>query len=220
MLMKVTGQEKLLIMSEQDRETVHVILPGEAPRTVRQPKFTSAPEEIQSWRNRVQSEEEKLRRITMGYETMRTKISALPAERQLWEGLKRAHTPAQVRRIWSRSKLWLSPRLEFPNGGHIELWLYRRALYKYADKFCRAKLDSRYPSRDERESGDYRRIEYFARVMAGLTLGFAPSTAVERLRKMKHTRRCDCWRCVLKIAPRYRQSLARFLSQSRHTVRF
>jgi hypothetical protein len=211
-LMKVSGQEKLLILNEQDRETLSIMLPGQVLRTVRQSKFTSTPEDIQNWRNQVQMEEEKFKRVTLGHEIITTKISAIPAERELWEALKRARTAPQVRRICSRSKIWLKPRWEFPDGSHIEWWPYRRALYKYAEEFCQAKLDTRYPGRDARESGDYRRIEYFARAMAGLSLGFAASTAIERLRKMKHSRMCRCWRCTLKIAPRYRPSLARFLA--------
>jgi hypothetical protein len=217
MLMKVSGQEKLLIMREQDREKVHITLPGKPPRTLRQPKFTSTPGEMESWHSRVREEQKKFRRVTMGHETTKTKVPALPAERNLWEALKRACTGAQVRRIYSLSKLWLTPRIEFPEGGHMELWTYRRALYKHAHEFCQAKLDSRYPGRDKRESGDYRRIEHLARVMAGLSLAkpIAPSYSIELFRKMKHLRRCRCWRCILKIAPRYRCSLARLLSQSR-----
>lgn len=197
------------------REKLHVILPGEAPRLVRQPKFINSPDEMRRWRSRVQEEEEKFTRVTMGYEATRRNISA-PPERHLWEALKRAHTPAQVRRICSRSKLSLKSRFEFPSGGYID-WSFSpcpRALYEHAGEFCRAKLDSRYPCRDKRESGDYRRIEYLARVMAGLSLPrpLAPSTAVELLRKMKHGKLCRCWRCILKIAPRYRRSLARFRS--------
>lgn len=213
--MKVSGQEKLLIMSEHGRETVTTMLPGEAPRSVRQSKFTSTPEEVQSWRSQVQKEEGKFKRLTLGHETVTTKISAIPAERKLWEALKRAGTATQVRRICSLSRVWLKPQLEFPDGSHIEWWLYRRALYKYAEKVCRVKLDPRYPGRDNRESGDYRRIEHLARAMTGLSLGVAVSTAIERLRKMKHSRNCRCWRCYLKIAPRYRLSLARFLMENK-----
>jgi hypothetical protein len=99
---------------------------------------------------------------------------------------------------------------------------YPKALHEHAESFCRAKLDSRYPGRDERRSGDYRRIEYLARVMAGLSLPkpISPSYSIELLRKMKHSDECSCWRCELNIAPRYRCSLAQFLlnrAESRKT---
>lgn len=218
MFVKVSGQEKLPIMSKQDREKMHIIFPGQIPRIVRQPKFTSTPDELVSWKVRTEEEEEKFNSITRGDVPIMRIVQAVPSERQLWEDLKRARTAAQVRRICGRSKLWLKPRWEFPNGGHIEWWPYRRALYKYAEKFCRAKVDRRYPSRDSRDSGDYRRIEYLARVMAGLSLGIAATTAVERLRKMKHTRQCQCWRCNLKIGPRHRLSLARFLAENKRLI--
>ena len=101
---------------------------------------------------------------------VRIKVAAIPSESRLWEALKRADTATQVRRIYSQSKIWLKPRLEFPNGRFIEYWPFRRILYKRAEAFCRAKLDPRYPGRDQRKSGDYRRVEYLARVMAGLTV--------------------------------------------------
>jgi hypothetical protein len=198
------------------REKLILILPGEAPRTVRQPKFINTPDEMQRWLSKARNIEEKFERVTMGDEARIMKAPAVPAERQLWEALKRARTAAQVRRICSRSKVWLKSRLEFPSGSFIDWsWSpYPRALYEHAAEFCRAKLDNRYPGRDQRESGDYRRIEYLARVMAGLSLAkpISSSYSIEVFRKMKHPRQCKCWRCTLKIAPRYQRSLARFLS--------
>jgi hypothetical protein len=139
-------------------------------------------------------------------------VSVIASERPLWDALKRAETASQVRKICTRSKIWLNPRIEFPDGGFAEYWPWRRVLYRDAEKFCQAKLDLRYPRLDKRESGDYRRIEFLSRVMAGLTMRLAPSTAVETLRKMKHPQHCSCWRCYLEIAPRYRRSLAHLLT--------
>lgn len=194
------GQEQLYIESS-----------GSPPRVIRQPRLSTTPDEIHRWRSRVQKEQDQFDEAIMNPVPVSVSAPAIPSERRLWEALKRARTAAQVRRIYSQSKIWLKPRQEFPGGGFAEYWPFRRILYRDAEAFCRAKLDPRYPSRDQRESGDYRRVEYLARVMAGLTLRLAPSTAVEILRKMKHTEQCMCWRCLMGIAPRYRMSLPRYL---------
>jgi hypothetical protein len=186
---------------------------GKPRRVIRQPKFSTTPDELRRWRTRVQEEQDQFEKTILNPVPVPVMAPAITSERRLWEALKRAHTGTQVRRICSQSKIWLKPRMEFPGGGFIEYWPWRRVLYRDAEKFCRAKLDPRYPHRDERESGDYRRIEYLARVMSGLTLRLAPSTAVEMLRKMKHTEQCMCWRCILGIAPRYPISLARYLAE-------
>lgn len=208
----------------QAREQVNIIISGAVARAIRRPKLTTTPDEIRSWRTQVKKVEENFERVTTGEEATMARVAEFPAERRLWESLKRARTAVQVRRIYSRSNLWLKPRREFPDGSYMD-WSflpYPRALYEHAESFCRAKLDRRYPGRDERSSGDYRRIEYLARVMAGLSLPkpISPSYSIELLRKLKHSAECSCWRCELKIAPRYRRSLARFLlnrAESRKT---
>lgn len=186
---------------------------GKPPRVIRQPKFSTTPDELRSWRSRVQKEEDQFESAIHNPVPVRVNVAAIPSERRLWEALKRARTAAQVRRVYSQSKIWLKPRQEFPGGGFAEYWPFRRILYRDAEAFCQAKLDPRYPVRDRRKSGDYRRVEYLARVMAGLTVRLAPSTAVEILRKMKHTEQCMCWRCILRIAPRHPISLARYLAE-------
>lgn len=186
---------------------------GKPPRIIRQPKFSTTPYEIRRWRSRVQEEQNQFDEAIMNPVPVSVSAPAIPSERRLWEALKRACNGTQVRRICSQSKIWLKPRLELPSGSFFEYWPFRRILYRDAEAFCRAKLDPRYPGRDQRKSGDYRRVEYLARVMAGLTVRLAPSTSVEMLRKMKHTEQCVCWRCLMQIAPRYPISLARFLSE-------
>jgi hypothetical protein len=210
---ETAGSSGMLMKSdEKGREKIDIIVPGEAPRTLLQPKFTTTPEELRDWHNRTGKERSA---FTQARLTGRVKHSVLiPAERHLWNALKRAQTAAQVRRIVSQSKEWLRPRLEFPDGSYMEQWPFRRALYTRAAEFCKSKIARRYPRRDKRESGDYRRIEYLARVLAGLTLGISPSTAVERLRKMKHAEQCRCWRCTCKIRPRYQRTLAQFLGSN------
>lgn len=197
--------------SGQARESIQTVFPGDSPRVILQPKFATTPGEIRDWQ--LQQAEAETQFEEAVFTPVSMIISAVPGERDLWEALKRANTAKQVRRVCSQSKRWLRPRLEFPDGGFMEYWPYRDVLYRAAERFCRAKLDQRYPGRDKRESGDYRRVEYLARVMAGLTMRIAPSTAVELLRKMKHADQCLCWRCNAKIAPRYPTSLASFLMQ-------
>jgi hypothetical protein len=195
------------------QEQLYIEGSGKRPRIIRQPKFSTTPDEIHRWRSLVQKEQDQFEEAIMNPVPVQVPVAAIPSERLLWEALKRANTATQVRRICSLSRIWLKPRQDFPGGGFAEYWPWRRILYRDAAKFCRAKRDLRYPSRDQRKSGDYRRIEYLARVMAGLTLRLAPSTAVDILRKIKHSEECICWRCLMQIAPCYPISLARFLAE-------
>jgi hypothetical protein len=200
----------LIKRSGQAGQQVYIEEAGKKPRVVREPKFSTTPDEKRRWQSRVRNLESKFEKDR--FSTGRISVGAIPSERPLWEALKRAQTATQVRKICTRSRIWLKPRLDFPNGDFIEYWPWRRVLYRDAEKFCRAKFDLRYPRRDKRESGDYRRIEFLSRVMAGLTMRLAHSTAVEALRKMKHPQECSCWRCRLRIAPCYRRSLAHLLT--------
>jgi len=200
------------------RETLYSSTPGEQPQIIRQPKIVSD-EEAQEWRDKTQEFEKKFERIVMGEQTRMETAPAYPNERDLWDALKRARTASQVRKIYTRSKIWLVHRMDFPSGGYID-WSWSpfpKALYDHAAEFCAAKLHPRYPSLDKRESGDYRRIEYLARAMAGLCLLKPVSTSysVELLRKLQHLDICECWRCRYQIAPRFRRSLAQFLMEQR-----
>lgn len=120
----------------------------------------------------------------------------IPAEPHIWEALKRANNAAEVRRAFSRSKHWLiadktetlyrlrdrrivaseTEGLEEFDGVEVLATCGTRfchsvvsVLYDHADKFCTAKFDAQYPRGSTRRSDD-RRIEYFARVLAGLSL--------------------------------------------------
>lgn len=224
MLIKAShDQEKMYVGSEDEtreqggRETIYAVVAGEKPRIELQPRIIESANEMQNWRDKTKLVEEEFQRLVMGDDSRMTTTPAVPAERHIWEALKHAHTAAQVRRAYSRSKIWLKSRTEFPSGGFFDWsWSpYPRELYRRAEAFCKAKLDPRYPGRDERLSGDYRRIEYLGRVMAGLSLvkPISPSYSVEVLRKMKHSEGCLCWRCSEGIAPRYPRSLVDFLSE-------
>jgi len=199
--------------SGKGQEQLYIEGFGTPPLLIKQPRSSTTPDEIHRWRSRVKKEQDQFERAILHPVPVRIRVPAIPSERRLWEALKRARTGTEVRRICSQSKIWLKPREDFPGDGFAEYWPFRRVLYRDAAKFCVAKLDPRYPGNDQRKSVDYRRVEYLARVMAGLTLRLAPSTAVEMLRKMKHTEQCMCWRCLMQIAPRYPVSLARYLAE-------
>jgi len=197
------------------RETITTIMSGQPRRTTTQPELIEIPDEMQAWQTKAKQTQEEFERTVMGEHHRNVVKSAVPHERHIWEALKRARTGAQVRRAYSRSKIWLKSRFELPSGSYYDLsWSpYPMALYRHADKFCEAKRDVRYPGRDQRRTGDYRRIEFLARVMAGLSLSkpISPSYSLEVFRKMKHATSCRCWRCTRKIGPRYSRTLAQFL---------
>ena len=113
--------------------------------------------------------------------------NSIPAEPHIWEALKRAKNAAEVRRAFSRSKHWLTDEWKqtFPNGGFVSFPSLTATLYDHADKFCKAKLDSRYP-RGHTPRSDDKRIEYLARVLAGLSLRkrMRPSYADKTLRAL------------------------------------
>ncbi len=117
----------------------------------------------------------------------------IPAETALWEDLSDPRTRRKaVQGICERSRI-----LRFWFGQPPSI-----SLYQHSKEFCRAKGDERYPDggKQNRQSSNAKRTDYLARVMAGLSLRkpLAPATAVDILRKMKHARRCACWRCLAK----------------------
>ena len=117
----------------------------------------------------------------------------VPGEPELWRELSSPRTgPKVVRRICHESRVLKSWFGQTPSN----------PLYLHAREFCRAKRDDRCPDggKQNRRSSDDKRLDYLARVMAGLSLRkpMAPATAEDILRKMKHKRRCPCWRCWVK----------------------
>lgn len=184
--------------SHQDREKLVVFRSGEKPRKLSAHKAMG-----QEWQARVRREEEEFKALETGQKTVTVQHPAIPAEPRLWEALKRTSSAAEVRRICRRSARWL--KWEWSGEINGRRWYQAapsacpKALYDHAEEFCQAKQDDRCPA-SNRASSDDRRIEYYARVMAGLSLSkpIAPATAVDLLRKMKHTRRCACWRCLVK----------------------
>jgi hypothetical protein len=85
---------------------------------------------------------------------------------EMWERLIKARSLADVRNIASRL------RPDHP--------MLASMLHSYAGDFLRAKRLHNYPM-SNRPSSEYKRIEFYARVFAGLSLGIAPATTTRRL---------------------------------------
>jgi hypothetical protein len=116
---------------------------------------------------------------------LRPKVSN--SEPSTWRALVSARTADEVREAFQKSERWLNPRWQ----GRA----YVQDLHDGALQFVQAKRDIYYP---RRESGDEKRVVFFARAMAGISLGISPRTSIDRLRKMKHVRNCPCIHCDLK----------------------
>jgi hypothetical protein len=92
-----------------------------------------------------------------------------------WERLKRArsvkevHEAAQSMRKWGRRFGPIVVWKELPN-----------AIRCHGNEILKAKMLPNYP-KSKRERSDDKRILFFAKVMAGLTLGIAATTATKRL---------------------------------------
>jgi hypothetical protein len=111
------------------------------------------------------------------------------AEPEVWQALVHsfeAEDAAGVRKACQRSKRWLNTEWK---GRDFVLLLVEKA-----EQFVRAKDDPFYPHAPH-PSSDRKRVTFFARAMAGVSCGLSPSTAVGRLRKMKHGRECRCVNC-------------------------
>jgi hypothetical protein len=205
------------IREEGGRVTIFTQIPGEKSEVAKQPKIIDSPETMMSWNNKAQRIEADFQKRMMG-DVPETEITpAIPGEPQIWEVLKKARTTAQVRAAYNSSKIWLKHRWEFPSGGYVDQSWHPcpYGLFRWGDKFCRAKLDPRYPARDKRTSGDYQRIEFLGRAMAGFSMPrpLSASYSVTLLRKLKHLDECWCWRCRSEIAPRFPRTLVTFLRE-------
>jgi hypothetical protein len=166
---------------------------GERPRIV-ESNFSTSVQEARSFAQRTAVLESELDKFVSGDGLARIVHVAVAAERHLFDALLRTNSQAAVRRICRRSNCWLKFRWDLGKGHFQEIFSpCPRALYDYAEEFCHAKLDRSYPARDRRPSGDYRRIRYFARVMAGLSLPkpIKPSYALKLFRNRKRVSRKD-----------------------------
>ncbi len=215
------GATMLIRSTRPEQERLQVFKPGKKLREFRADKilfriFGDEPREFwaheipakrQEWQDRVRKEEQEFNALETGQEKASVRYPKIPGEPHLWEALKRARSAAEVRRICSRSKHWLKWERQGKwkdSTGRERHW-YRqspcacpKALHDHAGEFCRALRDDRYPGggKQNRPSSDNKRIEYLARVMAGLSLlrPISPATADDLLRKMKPSthRKLEC----------------------------
>ncbi len=112
---------------------------------------------------------------------------------------------------------------EKPAWFGASLFAEPKVLSERAEEFCRAKRDARYPWKDKRRSGDMRRIEYMARVLAALSQPrCSVSYGVELLRKMPHGPGCTCWKCNVRLLSREpaREARARRRQTAKRLFRF
>jgi hypothetical protein len=119
-------------------------------------------------------------------------MKPIRAERRVWQRLKDASTAEEIREACRVSRYWLRPN----RGGRVFVQL----LADRAEMFLRAKRDPRCPG-SSRPSSEDKLLDYFAGAMAGITLRGSPITAIDQLRKWKHPKKCDCWRCLAKLRP-------------------
>ena len=91
-------------------------------------------------------------------------VTGVSARPEIWERLKTARSVAEIREI--------ARGLRRP--------VLCSLLRSHAEGFLRAKSLPHYP-KSNRPRSDTKRIQFFAKVLAGLKLGIAPATATKRL---------------------------------------
>ena len=109
----------------------------------------------------------------------------ITSEPEVWKIVVAASAAADVEEACRQSKRWLNPE----RRGRP----YVQDLFDHAAAFVRAKKQNVYYPR--RPSGDEQRVIFFARAMAGISLGLSPNTGIDRLRKIKHGGKCPCIHC-------------------------
>jgi hypothetical protein len=102
------------------------------------------------------------------------------ARPEIWKRLSGSRSAVDIREISRRI------RQQDP--------LLASTLYSYAEGLLEAKLLHNYP-KSKRPSSDDKRIDFFAKVLAGLRLGIAPATATKRLSHIP-LRGNDAWSWV------------------------
>ena len=192
------GGSTMLIKSTRPKQTTLTICePGKPMRewsvetgVIKGQDFR--PAERQQAEALMQREEKRFEDVAAGNKTVKVSRDAIPPERHLWEALKRARTAADVRRICRRSRYWLM--WEWTGELNGKRWYCRSpylcpsALYDQAEEFCQAKESTRYP-KSSRPSSDDKKLVYFARIMAALSLRkpISPATAEDLLRRKRRS---------------------------------
>lgn len=119
--------------------------------------------------------------LPLEWEELHTWKRRLPGRPELWEGMKRVQTKNQAQALASSLE---SCRLSW-GGCRLP-----RLMREHPQALTKANVHPLYPRRN-----DNKRIDFYARWFAGVAVGIPGQRAVEYLRKLKHSRRCECWRC-------------------------
>ena len=103
-------------------------------------------------------------------------------EPEIWKQLKHARATTQVRQTLRKFRKWWT---DFdPSNAFVFTTLESAdplgAVASHAGELVKAKRMPNYP-RSRRDRSDDKRIEFFAKVMAGLVFGLSPSYATKRL---------------------------------------
>lgn len=102
----------------------------------------------------------------------------LPPQPYLWEQLKRSRSVKQMRRTTGEIYEWLLTAVP----GVQNMPDFRTALCDRAGELFRARDLWNYPrAGKKRPTSDDKRIEFFAKALAGLMLGVSPATATKKL---------------------------------------
>jgi hypothetical protein len=101
-----------------------------------------------------------------------------------WNDLKRARSVQDMQRVAQSVRRWVR---RFPSGVRWPdefprkvLLQFPRVVHAHAADLIKAKRMPHYP-RTDRPRSDDKRVEFFAKILAGSTLGIAPATATKRL---------------------------------------
>lgn len=101
----------------------------------------------------------------------------VPEKKELWNVLLTAEGESDLKEVANRIARWIPP---IP--GHRD---FRNVLKKCSVELGAAKHVWFYPRDLARPSSDDKRIEFFAKTLAGLMLGVAPATAAKKLSQWK-----------------------------------
>lgn len=119
--------------------------------------------------------------------TERKRVLAIPAEPKSWERLKNAQSAHEICAACDESIFWLNAQENRRP--------YTTKLKENAEAFMAAK-EYRYPQ-SNRPSSEIKRVIHFARAMAGITEGISGVTAIDRIRLLRHRKRCPCISCAI-----------------------
>jgi hypothetical protein len=103
-------------------------------------------------------------------------VEPVPHHTEVWNQLKTARSVGAVRSVASEMRVWVD-RCRPPISGAA---IFPQVVASHSKELLEARELPSYP-RSNRPSSDDKRVEFFAKVLAGLELGIAPATAIKGL---------------------------------------